>query len=186
MHIDGQYRADSMWGDIEIWDRSAHCDNCGRACDPDDVATVYTHWSPHYGARGSQIWCPHCADNSAFYCDATHDTYANDSGVDLADGSTVVQQWADRNCYFSDYSDDLFVTDDDAPVTMADGEVWATSEFEDHGFTCRVTGDNHPDGEMHPDHQYVHADVTDEALAEAGIIDAANDDDDATPLAEAA
>lgn len=192
MHINGQYLADSTDGEIEIEDRLAHCDNCEDSFDPDDAITVYTRWSPSYGARGAQTWCLNCAEDHAFYCVATHKNYGNDSGVPLADGEIVVQDWADHHCYVSDHSGDTFDPDNDAQVEMANGEVWAQSEFETDGFTCRVTGDNHPDDEMHPSHDWVHRDVTDDELRDAGIVTECSDgmepanDDDAGTVAGAA
>lgn len=160
----GDYNCSGLNGTVGE-DQEEHeytCDNCDDGID--DYTTVYTGVTRRNGflhGRYSQAWCDHCRDNYAFWCEATEEYYS-DSEVESArvGDMTVCLAWAEIHCFLSDYDGEWFYHDDESPVVLENGDTWSESEFEQHGFTCKVTSIRASRAEMHPDIEGVHCDVT--------------------------
>ena len=137
------------------------CDRCGDGINNEwDTYEVYT------SRRHSETWCQHCCDNHAFACEGYNRFYACDSvdEVSVSDRH-YCEYYADENFYQSDDSGDWFDPDDNDKIEMADGEVWAASEFADHGFICAITGQNLHTKEHHRQYPEIAADCEDEDIA---------------------
>lgn len=78
MQEDGELCAESTCGTLDFDDGNAECHSCGEYFDRDDSFTVYTLVTNDGIASGNETYCPSCADNEAFYCDANCVYVAND------------------------------------------------------------------------------------------------------------
>lgn len=166
MNSDGAYCGSDTAGYSEITPEYEYtCDNCEEGCE--EIYEVFSEVSPSGRLRGSQNWCEDCVDNHAFQCSGfrAQISFSYENSVELSDGRTVCEVWANLYCYQSGHSGDYFVSEDDVPVNMDDGTMWSTSELAEHGFTCAVTGQNYANSDMHEDHDGVWEGCTDAEIA---------------------
>ena len=160
----GEYEADGTDGVARVKpEHTWMCEYCEDGMtDDDDQNCVYSGY--HNGrARVSMAWCGHCADNHAFYCHGTDNTFSDDVARTTADGETVCQGWAEDNCVYSDHSEEWH--SDATAVEMANGETWTDTEFAEDGFTCAIDGKNYPTGERHAMYPAIHMDTPEEDIS---------------------
>lgn len=181
-----EYQADSTGGVIttdgaDPDDDGIECENCGDHFPEDNITTVYTAWSAiNRRPRDAQRWCSGCTCSHSFHCAGTGRRVASFVGHgEYHNGGTACQDWLDLNCFQSSWSG-LWYPNGMARVTMANGETWERSEFEDHGFTCQVTGDNYGNMHVHRDHPGIWHGVSNERIAEwvanqRGAVNGANE-----------
>lgn len=147
------------------------CDNCGHAAY--DMTSVVTCINPQGEVEEGEYWCSRCFDNRTFHCAGIGGHVSVDlPRTYIEDKGTFSQAWLASDAsgaYKSAFADDWYFAADDPPVVMASDETWSTGEFKENGFTCWVTGENHPNDEMHPDWVGVHMDCEDAEIAEARI-----------------
>ena len=160
------YRCDETNGTLRARRRVyAHCDRCGDPIHSEDDAHTVVTRVRHAEATEWETYCDDCNDNSTFHCHGIGDTVSDDVENDEANGHTYCTSWLRENAYTSDRSNAWHITDDDPPVTMADGSTWTQSEFDEDGFTCAITGDNYDNDDAHPEHPGICANVDAEDLA---------------------
>jgi hypothetical protein len=147
MHQHGDIGADGTEGHIEIEDDRPTCDRCAYRVDEDDLSTVYLRPTMRRIFRAN--WCPDCVADHAFICDGSGALF--DDSVDAAtvDGNTYTVAYCEAHFSFSDYSHEWF---EGARVLMDDGDVWSQEEFDEYGFTDRITGGNYSLCDEHKDY----------------------------------
>ena len=81
---------------------STACEACDARVLAEDCAEV--HRRNLYGSIASETWCEGCREESAFYCERTHEYVHNDSGVSVNDEFICAVWYAEDHyyCYESD------------------------------------------------------------------------------------
>jgi hypothetical protein len=120
--LDGEYSEDDYT-----------CEQCDEGCSEDDAYTVIT------SRRSEQLWCSHCRDSHASYCEHNREYVANDSIREvlvLSRGSRQIQSWSEWACeddaYFCDHLEE-WVSDDVERYDMHNGETWSKFAFDEDG-----------------------------------------------------
>jgi hypothetical protein len=147
MHQHGDIEADKTNGYIDIDDDRPTCDRCDHYVDEDDLSTVYLRPAMRQLFRSN--WCPKCVVDHAFICDGTGALFDEAVSAVSMDGCTYTLAYCEAHFSFSDYSQEWFKGDS---VIMDDGDVWSQEEFEEHGFTDRITGGNYWLRDEHKDY----------------------------------
>jgi hypothetical protein len=133
--------ADSTGGRISFRHRF-HCDHCGDASDQDESDTVRT------GPHSWETWCCYCAENNAFFCNATEETYSEDNYTrteivirvrngEVSRHETVCAEMADSffHCEYSDEDCSDALTQIEVE-TRHGTQIWCKALAQDAYFHC--------------------------------------------------
>jgi len=130
--------------EYEYW-----CEQCEEGCN--DTWAVNTR-PGRYGGLNTMNMCEYCRDNDAFRCEGDGDWYSTEEHRQVeVGGSTYRREYADNNFAYCASSEEYFYPNDEDAITMQNGDTWRASEFENHGFTCSLTGENVPNDEEDED-----------------------------------
>jgi hypothetical protein len=114
--VGGDYDGNSTNGLADAECNSVECDHCGDDVDGDDTRSVAT------GHYDSESWCECCVENSAFYCEETHQ-YVTDNRlaeyINTRGHTVLVADWAIERgdvdvtlCRDGEYREDAATCDD--------------------------------------------------------------------------
>ncbi len=135
-----------------------HCSCCNKPVEEArDGKYAYAEW---YGNRATDqyFYCNACAKVKTYLCEESgvHFVARRMPSVDL-NGRTVAKGWRDANCFLSSFSGKWYVGRAAGRVLMSDGGSWTNQEFEENGFTCKITGEKLPISQRHPENPEIKA-----------------------------
>jgi hypothetical protein len=133
---DGELCCDNTNGIVETGSRYS-CERCGDGIDEDDTRSVQ-----------DQTWCEYCANNYAFYCARSGETYPDtENSVEVITRHGNSETWhidaANEDAFYCERSDahyhDRYYTSVEVYLSANNSETWCAEENEGEYFHCDNT-----------------------------------------------
>jgi hypothetical protein len=115
------------------------CDRCESRMDEDDAYSILVD-----RRHNTVLWCEHCRENNAFYCEGLSETISENACDSLEIGHNTYSRWyAEDHCVTCERTDEWCESDDAVTVFVASGDIetWCSDAADDEAFRCCITGD---------------------------------------------